>query len=942
MGTPELVAYLGLTIIRRIALDAPMITIGRTEENDLVLADPKVSRHHLRLVRQSDSSFVAEDLSSINGTWLGERAITQILILNGMVFRVGPFTLIVRGLADVAGSAAFFPTVLPAGMPEQSPELIVRDAHGERRVPLTKAVFTIGRGTDRDLVLNDPKVSTRHAHLEWRDAAIMLIDDGSTNGTFVNGARVATTLLAPDMVAELGDIRLTLAPLDVPERAHGIARIDGARAGAAPIESGTQLASVPPVMPVNITDLHLEKEIITIGRDQDNDLPLRNPQVSRHHARLRRIGTTHIIEDLGSTNGTFVNGERVTSRQLAPGDQIQISVFVIAYSGAMLQPVSTEGNIRLDAIHLNKWVSSSQNILQDISLSIYPREFVALVGVSGAGKSTLMDALNGFRPAQGTLLINGDDLYANFDAYRTTLGYVPQDDIIHRELTVFRALDYAAKLRLPPDTTKQERHTRIDEVLHELNMVDRRDLPIHRLSGGQRKRVSIGVELLTKPSLFFLDEPTSGLDPSTETRMMHLLRHLADQGRTILLVTHATQNVMLCDSVIFLAKGGNLAYYGPPREALEYFGVEKFEDIFDRLEEEQVTPPEWATRYRESTQYHIYVYDRLWQLSELKTGAAAAAPIGPLRGRTRSGAGVQRTSALRQFGVLTQRNTDILLRDRLNLGIVLLQALMIPVLTLIVFQRGIFRLDIARGNPPLTVTVLFVLVAGALFIGLSNAIKEFVKETNIYRRERAVNLKIVPYIGAKIAVLAALGAIQTAIMIVILGIGDSLPRRDLVPVIPTYARLSAVYFVTIFVGIMFGLLMSAVVASADAAVASIVLVFMPQLMFSGALLPIGRMTALARLISNLIAGRWALYLFGNIAAVPRLIDTHITRWQQQLATGPPAAEMAQGRIAALQTLQADYRAGFTSDVWQHWLILGGFIVVSAMGMYAAFRRKDHV
>ncbi|MHB8646533.1 MAG: FHA domain-containing protein, partial [Thermomicrobiales bacterium] len=772
METPELVAYLGHTTVQRIALGAPVITIGRTEENDLVLADPKVSRHHLRLIRQPDGVFVAEDLDSINGTWLGERAITRTRVLNGMVLRVGPFTLIPRGLNDGAGGAAYSPAIVSAGVPEPPPpELIVRDADGERRVPLTKAVFTIGRGKDRDLVLNDPKVSTRHAHLEWHDATIVLIDDGSTNGTFVNGARVATVPLAPDTVAELGDIRLALAAPVTPgqQGTHGFAQATGAQV-AAPIESGTQLASAPPVMPVDITDLHLEKEIISIGRDQDNDLTLRNPQVSRHHARLRRNGTTHIIEDLGSTNGTFVNGERVTSRQLAPGDQIQISVFVIAYSGVALQPVSTEGNIRLDAIHLNKWVTPSQNILQDISLSIYPREFVALVGVSGAGKSTLMDALNGFRPAQGTLLINGDDLYTNFDAYRTTLGYVPQDDIIHRELTVFRALDYAAKLRLPPDTTKQERHTRIDEVLHELNMVDRRNLPIHRLSGGQRKRVSIGVELLTKPSLFFLDEPTSGLDPSTETRMMHLLRHLADQGRTILLVTHATQNVMLCDSVIFLAKGGNLAYYGPPREALEYFGVEKFEDIYDRLEEEKVTPPEWATRYRESAQHHMYVYERLWQLSSLKTGGEAAGPTGPARGRTRSGAHVQRTSALRQFAVLTQRNADILLRDHLNLGIVLLQAVLIAALTLIVFQRGIFHLDIARGNPALTVTVLFVLVAGALFIGLSNAIKEFVKEINIYRRERAVNLKIVPYMGAKIAVLSALGAIQTTIMISVLGI----------------------------------------------------------------------------------------------------------------------------------------------------------------------------
>src|SRR5207248_5789885 len=129
------------------------------------------------------------------------------------------------------------------------------------------------------------------------------------------------------------------------------------------------------------------KDVVTIGRDADNDIPLPNPQVSRHHARLRRSGATHVIEDLGSTNGTFVNGQRITNKQLTLGDQIQISVFVITYNGATLQQVNTEGNIRLDAIHLNKWVAENKNLLQDISFSVYPREFVALVGTSGAGKS---------------------------------------------------------------------------------------------------------------------------------------------------------------------------------------------------------------------------------------------------------------------------------------------------------------------------------------------------------------------------------------------------------------------------------------------------------------------------------------------------------------------------------------------------------------------------
>jgi len=279
-------------------------------------------------------------------------------------------------------------------------------------------------------------------------------------------------------------------------------------------------------------------------------------------------------------------------------------------------------------------------------------------------------------------------------------------------------------------------------------------------------------------------------------------------------------------------------------------------------------------------------------------------------------------------------------RDRFNLVTVFLQAIMSGTLVVVVFPHGVFHTDIARGDPPLTVTVLFILTAGALFIGLSNSIKELIKEVHIYRRERAVNLRIGPYIGAKYTVLALLGAVQSALLLTIVGIGGLLPRGDLVPVVPTLLRLYAIYFVTVLVGIGIGLLVSALVTTQDSAVAALVLVYMPQLMFSGSTLPIARMGPVARVVSHFVASRWALDVFGNVAAVPRLLDQHIAAWQQRLQTGASPPATAQTQIGRLETVRGYYGEGFTTHVWLHWAILFVIIAVCVTGIYGALRRKD--
>src|SRR5437763_5777979 len=344
---------------------------------------------------------------------------------------------------------------------------------------------------------------------------------------------------------------------------------------------------------------------------------LSHPQVSGRHARLEQVHGGYRIIDVGSTNHVYVNTQRITNQLLQPGDEIRIGPYKFTYTGTQLTQQDESHVVRIDALHLQKVGSKHTILINDISIAIPPRKFVALVGGSGAGKSTLMDALNGLRPAQkGLVLYNGQDYYRHLAAFSTQLGYVPQEDIIHRDLTVERALYYTARMRLPEDFTQTQIKQRIEEVLEDVDMKHRRGLLVSKLSGGQRKRVSIALELLANPSVFFLDEPTSGLDPGLDRKMMFLLRRLADKGHTIVLVTHATNNINACDYICFLAQGGRLVYFGPPEEAKKFFNKTDFAEIYSALEpseENPNIPTEAEQRFKASPYYQQYVRTPLEQ-----------------------------------------------------------------------------------------------------------------------------------------------------------------------------------------------------------------------------------------------------------------------------------------------------------------------------------------
>lgn len=374
-------------------------------------------------------------------------------------------------------------------------------------------------------------------------------------------------------------------------------------------------AGAPPVYgdrsPTTFHRLDLGR-VMRIGRALENELVVSDLQVSRHHAEFHATPDGRFeIRDLGSHNGTYVNGQPLAksgSALIGPNDIVGVGHSTFRLVGDRLEEFVDTGEVSFSARHLTVTVDGGKQILKDVSFGVPEKSLIAVIGPSGSGKSTLLKALTGYRPAnQGDVLYDNRNLYKQFAELRQRIGLVPQDDILHKELTVTKALKYAAKLRFPADTTEVERQARIHEVLAELKLDIHKDKKVTSLSGGQRKRVSVALELLTKPSLIFLDEPTSGLDPGMDRDVMQLLRGLADDGRTVLVVTHSVAELAICDKLLVMAPGGSVAYFGPPEEALNFFGYTTWADVFSAFE--SYRDYDWAGRWRGSQHYQMYAAD---------------------------------------------------------------------------------------------------------------------------------------------------------------------------------------------------------------------------------------------------------------------------------------------------------------------------------------------
>ena len=559
---------------------------------------------------------------------------------------------------------------------------------------------------------------------------------------------------------------------------------------------------------------------LTIGR-AGTDLVLDHALVARHHAALRWEGGRHVLRDLGSAHGTFVNGARVHGeRVLAPGDVVQVGPFRLTYDGDSLDSVDQRGAIRLDARDVTRRVGDKV-LLDATTLSIEPCELVGIVGASGAGKSTLMMALCGFvRADDGRVAINGDDLYARYDAYRSLLGYVPQDDILHRSLTVARALHHAARLRLPADTADAEVSARIAEVLEAVDMTAHADKRVDELSGGQRKRVSIACELLADPPLLFLDEPTSGLDPGLERKLMLTLRALADGGRTIVLITHATGNIRVCDHIAYLV-GGKLVWFGPPAQAPGFFGVEDFADIYACTDEPDVEAEgadAWQARWRASPQHEAYAVAR--------PARAPAAPSREQHAERDRRARSYTLSRARQLAVMTRRYAELMLADARNLALLLLQAPVIGVLlALVSTATGL------TGGRIEAKKLVFMLATSGVWFGVINAAREICKERPILRRERLAGVRAGPYLLSKIVVLFALVLVQGALLLAVIAVRMRLPAHGVL--LPGWLELYVTIALAGLAGIALGLCVSAIASSPDKATSLVPIVVIPQVLFAG-------------------------------------------------------------------------------------------------------------
>jgi ABC transport system ATP-binding/permease protein len=685
---------------------------------------------------------------------------------------------------------------------------------------------TIGRAPDNDIILGDANISRHHAKIRWQGDRYFLVDLGSSDGTTLN--RVALLPHIPQPLEkgdtfEIGRVCLRFCVAD-------------SQSSHLEVPDNVTMMGVPDTLVVAHLDLR-DRTRLTLGRDPQNDTTIQHPSVSRFHAAIDRSSGSFILQDLNSTNGTFVNGKAIDKpRVLRVGDNIRIGPcrFILNVDETLLG-TNEAGNLRLDALDLHKVVGKEIDLLDGISLSIQPREFVAIAGVSGGGKSTLLEALNGFHPAtSGTILVNGIDLYKHFNAYRTQIGYVPQKDIVHADLTVEQALDYAARLRMPADTTTAERRSRIHAVLLDLGLAHRRNVAIKSLSGGQLKRVSIGVELLTQPSLFFLDEATSGLDPGTEADLMQLLRKLADGGRTILLVTHATENVTLCDRVIFMARGGHLAYFGSPQEALTYFGVDRFNQIYHKVERE-LSPQEWSQRYRESFQYQKYIAEPQQHLDPTHSKTYPKRPRMP----------IEHIFSWRQFAILFERNLAILVRDRASAILTLVVPPMLGLLDLFAWKRDLF--NVKTGSANLAITMLFTSALIAVMVGSLATMREIVKERDIYQRERAIGLQLFPYIFSKVGVGILLAMYQATVFVMF---------KELAVTIPGSAFLFYIALVLAAIsGVVLGLLVSAISPNQNVAPLIALLFIVPQILFSGGVLPIEGLVGNA--INRLSLTKWS-------------------------------------------------------------------------------------
>jgi ABC-type multidrug transport system ATPase subunit len=602
---------------------------------------------------------------------------------------------------------------------------------------------------------------------------------------------------------------------------------------------------------------------IKIGRATDNDIVIPDVLASRHHATLVPTPSGTEIRDARSINGTFVNGSRVEAALLHDGDVVTIgNVDLLFTGGTLVRRTETEAATRTGGLDVDgvTWIiEGNKTLLDNISLAARPGTLTAVIGPSGAGKSTLAKLIAGYtNPTTGAVTFEGHNIHAEYASLRSRIGMVPQDDVVHGQLTVNQALMYAAELRLPPDTTREDRRQVVAQVLEELEMTRHADTRVDKLSGGQRKRASVALELLTGPSLLILDEPTSGLDPALDRQVMTMLRQLADAGRVVLVVTHSLTYLDVCDQVLLLAPGGKTAFYGPPSQIGPSMGTTNWADIFSTV----ASDPDAANRRF------------LAQHGPPPPPPPAQKPV-DLGNPTR-------TSLRRQFSTIARRQVRLVVSDRGYFAFLMLLPFIMGVLSLSVPGDVGFGVPVpaiqggAAPNEP--GQILVMLNVGAIFMGTALTIRALIGERAIFRREQAVGLSTTAYLLAKVFVFTVFAVIQSAIVtsIAVLGKGWGqgavtngavLGNRSL--------ELFVDIAVTCVAAAMVGLALSALAKSNEQIMPLLVVAIMSQLVFSGGMIPVTDRLVLDQM-SWATPARWGFAASASTIDLIRLVPGPLT------------------------------------------------------------------
>lgn len=671
-----------------------------------------------------------------------------------------------------------------------------------------KTSLTFGRGKDNDIVLDSPLVSRKHGRFVLEEGQWKIEDLDSTNGLIYNNEGIRSKTIGDGDLIRIDDNQESM-------------------------EEGVLFVCSSEGTENKWTTFPLEdREEITIGRATTNKIVLPHISVSEHHVTVFKESGHYYLKDNGSMNGVLVNNKRVTAKtRLQEKDVIIITNSKLIFTSAAIFYCCFKSGISVDAsdVVIKRGRGRKSFVTcNHVNLNIRPGELVAIIGGSGAGKSTILNSLCGYlEPAEGDVYINGVSLYKNFDSLKKLIGYVPQSDIVYDNLTLYDMLNYTSKLRLQEDVSDKERQDAIHKAIEMVELTEKKNSLIKALSGGQRKRASIAVELLSDPNLLFLDEPASGLDPGTERNLMHSLREMADGGKTVVLVTHSTLQLQLCDKIVFMGKGGNLCFYGSYEEALEFFEVSDIVDVYNMITDNAL---DWKEKY-----------------------AKKAPEQGKKRESTPS-SGHAKENKVKQLLVLCGRYLKLIFNDRQRLMLLLIQAPLLALLISFVADDQQFE------QYEMTKSLLFALSCSAFWIGMLNAIQEICKERTILKREYMTGLSLSSYIASKIIVLGGVCLIQS---VLVTGVFNCLVGTPSEGVLMTpYLEILVTTFITAVASTAMGLLVSSLFSNADRAMTVAPILLMPQILFSGLIF---KLDGITECISWFAVCRWSMEGYGTTA-----------------------------------------------------------------------------